>query len=132
MVEKKDYLSWFGNEELIDLINYCIDCENAKADLEVYKRGKIESVVVLQHFVDKNDGSHFLVRAGAREYKIGNYNMSAEGLVSPYSVCSLDRELRSYMKTRFGKDYINDLYEFLMSGVTSEISRLLEEMKKEF
>lgn len=130
MITEITYLPCLGKEGLIDLVNYCIGCENAKTDLEVYKRDYIKDAEI-QYIMDEN-GLYFVVRAGAREYKISEYNMSASGLVAPYATCSFDRELRSFMVARFGQGYINGLSDFLMKGVNAEIARLTEEMKKAF
>ncbi len=98
--ESMSYLSLLTDSNILDLINYCIESENSKTDMEVYKKSPVAKISVTRDI--DNEGYFLKVLASYREFIIRDYCMTAKNLISPYISYDFAKELHLFMTRHFG------------------------------
>ena len=128
MIESLSYVGLLSESDILNLINYCIDSENACVNQEVYKKSHVPSVKVTKCL---DDYGYFLtVIAGYRKFIIRDYLMTAEDMIAPYVTKSFNHELHLFMTRNFGGRYIDDVTNYQMNMIMAEQQRLIEELKE--
>lgn len=126
------YITQLDEQEMIELINFCIRENNKKQELDEIE---IDSVVVLKDRKDLDGNKYIRIYSAANEgvlqlhwYKLTDYSMQTDDL------CLKQTDLSEYYKVflanKFGESYLSDLYNFRVTAAFHEILNINEQVQK--
>jgi len=126
------FLNKLNNDELIDLINYCIEKKNNNIELALECDGVEEIFITMpEDEYNQNDDIIYVhtpkgIEHMNRLYVVSDFNMHTKQYDEYYSYPEInyDNELRKFMTKKFGQKYILALFKSRVDEVYKEINEL--------
>lgn len=120
-----EFLNKLTEEEIIELIYYCI---SSKKDFEELKGVKINKVT-LWNEVDRKDingNRYVIIHSLVGSFKANDFYMSSENMVNPHLNTDFSSQLREFMTRKIGERYIKAFYDMQMQEAKIESERLTD------
>lgn len=124
-----NFLDKLTKEEIVILINCCIDYINALEETKIIIKEPHIERVVLWNEVDRRDiyGNRYIqIKTSNGDYIANDFYMSSTNVVNPHLNVDLSAPLRVFMTKRFGERYIKALFNMRVGEAEVESERLSE------
>ncbi len=128
-----EFINELTEEEWISLINFSAQHYRKKKGLETSRIATWVQIAKETDRKDLNGDRYALISSGdgihvLDNYKVNDFCLCTQnvGLYGNYPPSRLDQELRIFLTTRFGRDYLKGLANYLQKKADEEISMLSE------
>lgn len=128
-----EFLPQLTEEEMIELINFCMIQRDSKREVKTSPRELIDHIKIFgeQDRRDLNGNQYFYVQTAhgilvLSCYKISDFHMTTDdyGFYTKYPSVCYDEALRIFMTKRFGESYIKALYQKQVKAANKEVETL--------
>lgn len=129
------YFNLLTKEEILEIVNKCISAENFAKSYRVLDEADYIEVEGQEDRVDLNNNRYFWVQAWNTGRLISKYIASYEFYdfdvtLSGQSSEVLNGALRLFMAKRFGKDYVEDLFNYHLAKAQAESDILMSQINQ--
>ncbi len=125
------YFKNLSDEEIVELINACIQYESDILKLKVGKPNISQFKVYAEDDrVDINNQRYALIYANSQAYMITDYTLKTyDSVVCPE--IDFSNILHLFMTKRFGEEYINSLYEVKLQELETKRDELRNTLRED-
>lgn len=129
------YFNLLTEAEILELVNKCIGAENFAKSYGALDDADYIEVEGQEDRVDLNNNRYFWVQAWNTSRSMSKYIASYEFYdfdvtLSGQSSEVLNGALRLFMAKRFGKDYVEDLFNYHLAKAQAESDILMSQIKQ--
>lgn len=120
-----EFLDKLTEEEIIELIYYCISCKKEFTEL---KEVKINNITLWNETDrrDINGNRYVIIHSLVGKYKANDFYMSSENDINPHLNIDFSSQLREFMTRKFGERYIKAFYDMQVQEAKIESERLTD------